>query len=148
MTPVSRAPDPLWSELVLPLQLPELALTPTPEQLFMFSAATWNRHHIHYSSAAARAEGHPDIVVQRGLIGNYLARLLTNWLGDRGEIRTLSWKVVRSAVPGKQLRCEGYVTAREEKLSRRYLRCELGVLDADAQAIAEGAAELELLVRG
>ena len=41
----------------LPLVLPELRVLPTPMQIFMFSAITWNRHHIHYSADAARAEG-------------------------------------------------------------------------------------------
>ena len=76
-----------WSDFSLPTILPELVVTPTHSQIFMFSAATWNRHHIHYSRDAAIAEGLPDVVVQRALIGNYFVRLLTNWMGDAGEIK-------------------------------------------------------------
>lgn len=138
------APELPWNESGVPSILPALTVSPTPGQLFMFSAATWNRHHIHYSAQAARAEGHPDVVVQRGLIGNYLARLITRWLGDRGELRALSWKVRRSAVPGRPLRCEGQVTARREVRSGRHLCCSLRVVDADGNLVAEGAAEVEL----
>lgn len=137
-----------WDELALPLRLPELSVLPTAAQLFMFSAVTWNRHHIHYSDEAARAEGHAGIVVHRGLLGNFLARMLTGWLGDSGQIRTLSWRVLRSAGVDAPLRCEGEVIAQEAQRSRRLLRCELRVVDVDLNPIAEGAAEVELLARG
>jgi len=125
-------------------QIPELEITPDAMQIFMFSAVTWNRHHIHYSKDAALAEGHQDIVVQRALIGNFLARLLTDWLGDSGEIRELSWKVVHSALPGKKLRCQGVVTGESRLGSRRILSCDLKIVGAEQQTIATGAARVEL----
>jgi hydroxyacyl-ACP dehydratase HTD2-like protein with hotdog domain len=123
--------------------IPDLEVTPDATQIFMFSAATWNRHHIHYSKDAALAEGHADIVVQRALIGNFLARLLTDWLGDAGEIRELSWKVVQSALPGKTLRCTGVVTESTQSGSRQILTCELKVLNSQEQTIATGSARVE-----
>jgi hydroxyacyl-ACP dehydratase HTD2-like protein with hotdog domain len=124
--------------------IPDLKITPDAAQIFMFSAATWNRHHIHYSKDAALAEGHKDIVVQRALIGNFLARLLTDWLGDGGDIRELSWKVVQSAFPGQTLRCTGLVTEENRSGSHRILTCELKVLNPQDQTIATGSARVEL----
>jgi len=131
-------------ELSLPLPLPTLSLEPTAGQVFMFSAVTWNRHHIHYSDEAARAEGHQGVVVQRALIGNFLARLLTGWLAERGEIRSLSWKVVKSARPGRPLRCGGDVVTVEELGGERRLRCELKVVGEDDELLATGNATLIL----
>jgi hydroxyacyl-ACP dehydratase HTD2-like protein with hotdog domain len=124
--------------------LPELAITPTAAQVFMFSAATWNRHHIHYSKDAAQAEGLSDIVVQRGLIGNFLGRLLTNWLGDAGEVRELSWKVLQSATPNRELRCQGVITGQERSGSGRLVLCELKILNDQDQTIATGDARMEI----
>lgn len=93
--------------LPLPIVLPELRVLPTPMQIFMFSAVTWNRHHIHYSTHAARAEGHPEVVVQRSLIGNYFARHVEAWLGSGGRIARLAWRVTGPAVPHQWLRCNG-----------------------------------------
>jgi hydroxyacyl-ACP dehydratase HTD2-like protein with hotdog domain len=124
--------------------LPELAITPTAVQVFMFSAATWNRHHIHYSKDAALAEGLSDIVVQRGLIGNFLGRLLTSWLGDAGEVRELSWKVMQSATPNREVRCQGTIIAQERNGSSRLVTCELKVLNDQGQTIAAGDAKMEL----
>ena len=128
----------------LPVPLPELTVTPDHTQLFMFSAVTWNRHHIHYSKDAAIAEGLPDVVVQRALLGNFMARLLTGWLGRAGELRELSWKVVSSAVPGRRLRCQGEVVAREGDAGAPRLRCEVRVIDDDGTVIAIGQARAVL----
>ncbi len=128
----------------LPVPLPELAVTPDHTQLFMFSAVTWNRHHIHYSKDAAVAEGLPDVVVQRALLGNFLARLLTGWLGEAGELRELSWKVLSSATPGRTLRCQGDVIGREADPAAPGLRCEVRIIDEHGTLIAAGKAKLVL----
>jgi hydroxyacyl-ACP dehydratase HTD2-like protein with hotdog domain len=133
-----------WSVPTLPAPLPELQLTPTHTQIFMFSAATWNRHHIHYSKDAAQAEGLPDVVVQRALIGNFFARMLTDALGDAGELRELTWKVSASAVPGKLLRVQGEAVALEHGAGHRELSCQLRLSDDDGRAIAAGTARLRL----
>jgi hydroxyacyl-ACP dehydratase HTD2-like protein with hotdog domain len=128
--------------------LPELAVTPDCTQVFMFSAATWNRHHIHFDKDAAIVEGHAGVVVQRGLIGNFLSRLVTSWLGDRGEIRELSWKVVRSAQPNRTLRCLGHVKGEEREGARHFVLCELQALDDQGQQVATGDAKVELFGPG
>ena len=96
----------------LPVVLPELRVLPTPMQIFMFSAVTWNRHLIHYNADAARAEGHPDVVAQRSLIGNYFARHAGAWLGPAGRVARLSWRVTGSAMPNQGLCCHGVVRER------------------------------------
>jgi hydroxyacyl-ACP dehydratase HTD2-like protein with hotdog domain len=126
------------------VMLPELRVTPDAAQIFMFSAATWNRHHIHYNKDAALEEGLAGVVVQRGLIGNFLARLLTNWLQEKGEIRELSWKVLQSALPNRTLRCQGVITGQDDAGGHRYVFCDLKVFNDQDQAIASGEAKIEL----
>jgi len=111
-------------------------------QLFMFSAITWNRHRIHYDRDAAMGEGLPDIVVQRALIGNFLARLITDWVGDSAELRTLEWKVARSALPDKEIVCRARIKERVESEAEKYLVCEVTVTDEDEQVVASGQARV------
>ncbi len=125
---------------VIAQDIPELRVTPTPGQIFMFSAVTWNRHHIHFSKDAALAEGHADIVVQRALLGNFMARQLGDWLGDRGRILQLSWKVQKSALPGNELRCQGRVAGEEQAEGGRRLACTLAILDPADATVASGQA--------
>lgn len=131
-----------WDELMLPDWLPELVITPDAMQLFMFSAVTWNRHHIHYSRDAAVREGLPDTPVHRALLGNYFARLLGRWAGPDVPIRELSWKVQRSAFPGRPLRVRGQIEARERHDGRTHLRCTLTMLDDRGETVATGTALL------
>jgi hydroxyacyl-ACP dehydratase HTD2-like protein with hotdog domain len=88
--------------------LPALAFEVSAAQIFMYSAITWNRHQIHYNQAQARAEGHADIVVQRGLLGNLLVRYINSYF-DNIYIETLSWKVVSSLTPGQLIHCSATV---------------------------------------
>ncbi len=133
-----------WTLPRLPAPLPELTVTPTHAQIFMFSAATWNRHHVHYDKDAALAEGLPDVVVQRALIGNYFARLLAGALGDAGEVHQLAWRVSASAVPDRPLRVQGTAVAASAAGLHRDVSCELRISDADDRPIATGSAVLRL----
>lgn len=119
--------------------LPDLHVTPTVTQVFMFSAATWNRHHIHFSRDAALSEGHPQVAIQRALLGSLMARQVTTWLGDKGFIRRISWKVVRSAYPGAPLTCTGVISNGLPELNSE-ITCELQIVDSLRAVIATGTA--------
>jgi len=131
-----------WDRIETSTPIPELRVCPSRMQLFMFSAITWNRHQIHYSRDAATGEGLPDIVVQRALIGNFLARLITDWVGDSAELRSLAWKVTRSALPNKEIVCRARIKERVESEEDEYVVCEVTVMDEDEEVIASGQAKV------
>ena len=135
-----------WENISVTTRIPELTVCPNHTQVFMFSAVTWNRHQIHYSKDAAINEGLPDIVVQRALIGNLLARLITNWIGDSAELRKLAWKVTRSAVPGKDIVCRGKIRERIDSEDEKYLICEVTASDQNGELIASGDAKVVFAV--
>ncbi|WP_320821972.1 hypothetical protein [Reinekea sp.] len=90
-------------------QLPTLSYQVSAPQIFMYSAITWNRHPIHYNQTQARLEGHSDILVQRGLLGNLFVRYLNSSYQDI-YIQTLAWKVVSSLTPDQIVQCTATVT--------------------------------------
>ncbi len=126
--------------LTPPFSIPSLRIVPTHQQIFMFSAVTWNRHHVHYSKEAAQREGLPDVVAQRALLGNFFVRLLTEWLGGAGEVRRLSWRVVSSAVPGQAIECSGTVVDRSATDEGNFLECEMSIQDEAGRVVAVGRA--------
>jgi hydroxyacyl-ACP dehydratase HTD2-like protein with hotdog domain len=134
-----------WNEIHPATELPTLTVVPSRMQLFMFSAATWNRHHVHYSRDAAVSEGLPDVVVHRALLGDFLARLLTNWLGDAGDIRQLNWRVQQSALPDRPLRCTGKVVGKSHEGGHQIANCQLEIRNEQNQVIAAGDAQVEFL---
>lgn len=123
-----------------PPLIPDLVVVPSRAQLFMFSAATWNRHRIHYDKDAALADGLPDVVVQRALLGDFLARMLTDWLAETGEIHRLSWRVTGSAVPEVALRCTGVIVGTESAEVGSFVRCKLHVRTEAGDDVAAGDA--------
>ncbi len=131
-----------WENISTTTHIPELVVCPDRVKVFMFSAITWNRHHIHYSKDDAVSEGLPDIVVQRGLIGNFLARLITNWIGDSAELCKLTWKVTRSALPGKDIVCRGQIKERIDSEDEKYLICDVTASNENDELIASGEAKI------
>jgi len=129
-----------WENISAITQIPELIVCPDHTQVFMFSAVTWNRHHIHYSKDAAIREGLPDVVVQRALIGDFLARLITNWIGNSAELRRLAWKVVRSAPPGEDIVCRGKIKQKTDAGDKKCLICEVTASNRNGELIACGDA--------
>jgi len=132
-----------WNALQADSELPPLVVVPTRVQLFMFSAATWNRHHVHYSRDAAVSEGLPDVVVHRALLGDFFARLVTDWVGEAGDIRQLNWRVLQSALPDRPLRCIGKVVSKSEEGARKFASCALEIQNEEKQVIAAGDAQVE-----
>ncbi len=111
----------------------------------MFSAVTWNRHVIHYNSQSALGEGLPGTVVQRALLGNYLAQFLEQWLQQKGDILRLEWKVLRSAIPGDTLKIGGALKRKYVEGNNRLVACEVSIVNQNADTIATGEATLKFL---
>ena len=82
-------------------------------QLFLYSAATWNPHRIHYDVDYARFEGHPDIIVHGPLQGAWLSQYVTDWAGPAGRMLQLRWQNRASALPEVDYQLNGRVTAIE-----------------------------------
>jgi hydroxyacyl-ACP dehydratase HTD2-like protein with hotdog domain len=93
--------------------IPPLVKEPTAMQLFLFSAATWNAHRIHYDRPYAEAEGYPDVIVQAHLHASFVAEAVMRAVGDRGRLVRLGWQNRGIAVPGDTLVCQGRATGAE-----------------------------------
>ena len=92
-------------------ELPPVVRNASRVQLFLYSAATWNPHRIHYDAAYARFEGHPDVIVHGPLQGAWLSQYVTDWVGPAARILGLSWQNRASAVPEQDYEFRGEVTA-------------------------------------
>lgn len=102
-------PDP--SALSVGHTLPPAVRATSIQQVFRYSAATWNTHRIHYDKAYAQHEGYPDVLVQSHLHGAFLAQYCTDWMGAGGQLVSLSLSVRKFAIAGENLTCSGEITA-------------------------------------
>jgi hypothetical protein len=80
-------------------------------QLFLYSAATWNPHRIHYDRDYALVEGHADVIVHGPLQGAWLTQYVTDWAGPHARLLRAHWQNRVSALPDRDLLFTGEVVA-------------------------------------
>lgn len=82
-------------------------------QMFLFSAATYNAHRIHYDKTwATEVEGYQGPLVQGPLQAALLARAVTDWIGGSGRLVTFSAQNRAVAFAGDRLDFRGTVTSK------------------------------------
>ena len=91
-------------------QLPVLHKSSDEAQLFLYSAASFNPHRIHYDRAYAEFEGHTDIIVHGPLQGSWLTQFVTDWAGPASRLLNITWQNRASATVGENLESHGSVT--------------------------------------
>jgi acyl dehydratase len=91
-------------------EIPELVKHPTTRQLVQYAGASGDFYEIHYDQDYARSVALPGVILHGLLKAGYLGQLLTDWLGDRGTLKTLDVSYRGLDVPGKPYRCRGKVT--------------------------------------
>ena len=92
-------------------ELPPVTRRASRAQLFLYSAATWNPHRIHYDRDYAATEGHPDVLVHGPLQGAWITQYLADWAGPRGRLVSASWQHRRPAFPDTDYELGGRVLA-------------------------------------
>jgi hydroxyacyl-ACP dehydratase HTD2-like protein with hotdog domain len=122
--------------------LPEKHHTATEVSLFLYNAAIWNPHRIHYDAPyTLEVEKHPAIVIDGPLQGDWLAQCVTDWLGADGQLVTFSYSNRRAAYLGETLTATGEVIAKDE--TTRTVDVRLGIRNEKGEIIAPGSATLK-----
>lgn len=92
--------------------LPTRDFTPTNVQLFLYNAALWNAHRIHYDAPyATGVEGYSALVIDGPLMGDWLTQCVTDWLGEEGDFTSISYANRTAAYLGETVTSGGSVTS-------------------------------------
>ena len=102
---------PTMSTVQIGDELPKMKKQASEAELFLYSAASFNPHRIHYDRAYANFEGHGDLVVHGPLQGSWLTQFVTDWAGPRARLLSIEWQNRASAFVGDELIFAGTVTA-------------------------------------
>jgi hydroxyacyl-ACP dehydratase HTD2-like protein with hotdog domain len=120
--------------------LPERRFTPTNVSLFLYNAAIWNAHRIHYDETYTKeVEKHPAVVVDGPLQGDWLTQTVLNWMGDDGTLVEFEYSNRRASYIGETLVSGGKVEwvnpeTREAEFSL-FVRVEGGEVTAPGRAV-------------
>ena len=93
-------------------KIPERDHHATNVSLFLYNAAIWNPHRIHYDERYTTAvEKHPGVVIDGPLQGDWLTQVVINWLGDDGQLVEFEYSNRRASMLGETLTSSGTVTS-------------------------------------
>ena len=109
------------------------------KQQFMYNAALWNAHRIHFDLPyATEVEGYPGLVIAGPLMGEWLTQCVHDWLGDDGAIVSFEFSNRRAAYVGDVLRSEGTIASTQPDAGTAAL--ELQVVNEAGEAVTLGSA--------
>ena len=92
--------------------LPERVHTPDERELFLYNAALWNAHRIHFDLPyATEVEGYPGLVMAGPMMGDWMVQVVDRWLGDAGEVVGVAYSNRQAAYIGESLTAGGTVSA-------------------------------------
>jgi|TARA_R110001592_G_scaffold50319_10_gene155823 hydroxyacyl-ACP dehydratase HTD2-like protein with hotdog domain len=120
--------------------LPERRYVPTNVSLFLYNAAIWNAHRIHYDEIYTKeVEKHPAVVVDGPLQGDWLTQAVLNWLGDDGELVEFEYSNRRAGYIGNTMVSGGKVESVDPEKKQAefslYVKVEGGDITAPGRAV-------------
>ena len=112
---------------------------PSNVSLFLYNAAIWNPHRIHFDEPyATQVEKHAGIVVDGPLQGDWLSQVVTDWAGNYGELVELEYSNRRAAFVGECLHTGGTVTAVDQATG--HVEVDIHLKNTAGEVIAPGRA--------
>ena len=129
------------SELSVGEALPERNYTATNVSLFLYNAAIWNPHRIHYDEPyTTNVENHPGVVIDGPLQGDWLNQVVVNWIGDSATLTSFNYSNRRASYLGETLTSGGAITAIDAESGNVDL--EIFIKNEDGEVITPGTAQV------
>lgn len=121
-------------------ELPERALKPDNVQLFLYNAALWNAHRIHFDEPyATQVEGYPGLVIAGPMLGDWLNQSVEEWLGEEGRLVSISYSNRAACYIGDTVYSGGKVTAVDHTSGE--IQLEVYIRNEAGEVITPGVAK-------
>jgi hydroxyacyl-ACP dehydratase HTD2-like protein with hotdog domain len=118
------------------VEIPELIKHPTTRQLVQYAGAQGDFYEIHYDQEFARSVALPGVILHGLLKAAFLGQLVTDWLGDRGSLKSFEVSYRGIDQPGRPYRCRGKIT----KVDGDQVELEVWGEDSDGNKTTVGSA--------
>ena len=121
-------------------EIPELIKHPTTRQLVQYAGAQGDFYEIHYDQTFAQSVALPGVILHGLLKAAFLGQLVTDWLGDRGTLKTFEVSYRGIDQPARPYSCRGRVT----KVEGDQVELEIWGEDPASTRTTIGTATVEL----
>ena len=117
---------------------------PSMVSLFLYNAVIWNPHRIHFDETyTTQVEKHPGIVIDGPLQGDWLAQVVTNWLGESGSLVEFEYSNRKASYLGQTLTSGGEIESVDPATGE--IRLKLFVKDEAGDITSPGSAVVHLV---
>jgi len=128
-----------------------LAKVATTRMLVQWAGASGDCNPLHYDDDFAKAQGVGSRIVHGALKRAWLGQLMTDWIGEQGELRRLScqyrgmdyprkMKTMEEPHEGETWWCKGKVTNKYLEGDGHFVECEMWVENGKGEKTTPGAA--------
>ena len=121
-------------------EIPALVKHPTTRQLVQYAGAQGDFYEIHYDQDFARSVALPGVILHGLLKAAFLGQLVTDWLGERGTLKSFEVSYRGIDVPGRPYRCRGKIV----KVDGPKIELEVWGEDPDGNRTTAGSATVLL----
>jgi acyl dehydratase len=123
----AKLSKPHLDNIIVGTELPILTKRPTIRQLAMYAGASGDFYEIHYDRDFANARGLNEVIVHGALKSAFLGQLLTDWVGDSGDLVRLNVKYRAMDERDRPLYCTGVVTDKRVSKNGHLVDCSLWI---------------------
>ena len=116
----------------------------TSQDLVKYAGASRDFSEIHYDKDFAIGVGLPGVILHGALKAAYLGRLMTDWLGGPGALRSLQCQHRGMDYPSESVICKGRVTRKYVEDGQSLADCEIWIENTRGQTTAPGQATISL----
>ncbi len=99
----------VWSDVREGDEIAGFSLELTATRMVLQVSGTQDVYPVHHDPAFARAAGHADIFLNTAFIRGCLCRLLTDWMGPDGFLKSLSFQMRKPNLMGETITVRGRV---------------------------------------
>ncbi len=114
------------------------------QDLVKYAGASRDFSEIHYDKDFALGAGLPGVIIHGALKSAYLGRLMTDWLGDPGALKSLQCQHRGMDFPSESVTCSGRVARKYEEGGELLADCEIWIENSRGQTTAPGQATISL----
>ena len=133
-----------WESINEGDELPELRKCPDVEQLVKYAGGSGDFNPLHYDYGFPQAKQIGSIIVHGRFKYASLGELVSNWLGHRGRIKSISCQYRGMDFPDKQMICGGVVKRKWQENGEKLVEVELWTNDEAGKNTTPGSAVVVL----
>jgi len=137
-----------WEDVAVGAEITPLVKRPTTRQLVRFAGASGDFNEPHYDKDFALSWGLPGVIVQGMLKLHFLVQMITDWIGDEGDLLKISCQYRGLDYPGDTLTCKGKVVRKFVNGDEHCLECAISLENQRDEKTTPGSAVVVVPSRG